>query len=100
MARRRKVYDDDDGRTIADMSGVERQSLLLPRSARSVQPESRRQDSEEPMGEERPWKEEEKVSREERRWYKLGALKAGLLIALAFIVGLGLLILILILVWG
>ena len=32
MARKKRVYEDDDGRTIADMSGVEGPSLLVPRS--------------------------------------------------------------------
>ncbi|MBE6720334.1 MAG: hypothetical protein E7571_06740 [Ruminococcaceae bacterium] len=27
----KKKYDDDDGRIVADMSGVDRQPLLLPR---------------------------------------------------------------------
>ena len=29
---KQKTYDDDDGRTIADMSGVQRGSMFLPRS--------------------------------------------------------------------
>ena len=29
---KQKTYDDDDGRTIADMSGVQRDSMFLPRS--------------------------------------------------------------------
>ncbi|MDE7171415.1 MAG: hypothetical protein K2O11_05995 [Oscillospiraceae bacterium] len=85
----KKVYDDDDGRTIADMSGIERQSLFLPRipkrdrPAPPAQPEPER---------DRPWETSE-LSPEERRWYILGALKASLLIALAFIGGLGLIVL-------
>ena len=35
---------------------------------------------------------------EERRWYVLGAMKAGLLIGLAYIVGLGLVVLLFL--WG
>ena len=31
MAREKKIYSDDDGRVIADMSGIERQPLVLPR---------------------------------------------------------------------
>ena len=97
MARRKKTYDDDDGRTIADMSDVGRQPLLLPRAPR---PTPSRQDDGEGE-EERPWEDgEERFSREERRWYILGALKAALLIALAFIVGIGIVIALMVLAWG
>lgn len=40
------------------------------------------------------------MTKEERRWYVLGALKAALLIGLVFIVGLGLAILLMIWFWG
>lgn len=82
-------YDDDDGRTIADMSGVERQAMFLPRVPRRdlLRPPQQ----ERPAEEERPW-EETGLSREERRWYILGAMKAAMLIALVFIVGLGLVV--------
>lgn len=39
-------------------------------------------------------------TKEERRWYALGALKAALLIGLAYAVGLGLVILMLLFLWG
>ena len=100
MDRRKKVHDDDDGRTIADMSGVNRQPLFVPRGLRDASRKPQRQEPEDPQREERPWeKQEELLSREERRWYILGALKAALLIALAFIVGLGLAILVMVLAW-
>lgn len=86
---KKRVYDDDDGRTIADMSGVERQPMFLPRLPRRDSPGPTRQEG--PAEEERPW-EETGLSPEERRWYILGALKAAMLIALAFIVGLGLVV--------
>lgn len=99
MARRKKVYDDDDGRTIADMSGLSPQPLFIPRlPSGTKKPEPRREETEE---EERPWeKDRNTVSKEERWWYMLGALKAALLIALAFIVGLGLCIVLLIWLWS
>ncbi len=75
---KKRAYDDDDGRTIADMSGLE---MGIPRN--------RRQDQ----------GEEIQMSKGERRFYILGALKAGLLVALAFIVGLGLVIGLLLLLW-
>lgn len=46
----------------------------------------------------RPW-EKNSVSKEERRWYILGALKAALCIGFVYILGLGLLILFLIKCW-
>lgn len=91
--------DDDDGRVIADMSGIARPGLFRSRPAKD------RQSHAAPLPEEdaekkRPWEADEAFSPEERRMYALGALKAALLIALAFILGLGLVILLLIFVWG
>lgn len=95
MARKRKEYEDDDGRTIADMSGVSRPSLLgqLPYRTRIRKPTDGAYPPEHTL-------QEDDMSHKARMWYMLGALKAALLIALAFIVGLGLLVLILLLIWG
>lgn len=49
--------------------------------------------------EERPWEQPELMTPQERRMYVLGALKAALLIGLAFIVGLGLVVLFLLQIW-
>jgi len=91
MARRKEPYDDDDGRTIADMSEVTRPNLL------SFRPFGSREDRrpEEPQQEkaDRPWDTSHQMSREERRSYILGAVIASLLIGLAFAVGIGLVIL-------
>ena len=99
MARRKKTYDDDDGRTIADMSGVAPQPLLIPgRSSGGRKPAPPADPDQAPA--DRPWEEEQdKLSREDRRLYILGALKAALLIALVFILGLGLAIVLLALLW-
>ncbi len=86
MAKRR--YEDDDGRTVADMSDVSRPELFRPRA-----PEHRR---ETPERDPRP---EERFTRQERRWYALGALKAALLIGLAYVAGLGAVIALMILLW-
>lgn len=93
MARKRKEYEDDDGRTIADMSGVSRPSLIghLPRPHRTSGETERHRPTALP---------EDEIPAKTRMWYMLGALKAALLIALAFIVGLGLLVLLLLLIWG
>lgn len=96
MARRKKTYDDDDGRTIVDMSGVERPSMFghMPASGKKDPVFSAPEEKPE-----RPW-EESGYSRSERRAAVRGALTAGLLIALAYILGLGILIAILLyLVW-
>lgn len=87
----RKQYDDDDGRTIADMSGVSAPSLFGHLPKRKAAPEQELPDV--------PSMESE-ISKEERRWYILGAMKAALLIGFAFIAGLGLVILLLMAIWG
>ena len=98
---RKKEWDDDDGRTIASMSDVGRQNLFIPRKPIR---EERRQNVPETeydrSQKDRPWEQSDQFSKQERRWYALGALKAALLIAMAFIVGLGLAILIMILIWS
>ena len=85
----RKTCDDDDGRVIADMSGV---SARTPFGFRPAG-EKKRRGGEEGPGQDpaRPW-ETGGVSRETRKGFIWGALSAALLIALAFIVGLGLVI--------
>ena len=80
MARNKKTYDDDDGRTIADMSGVSRRNLLsirLPESAAVEAPESQPQPD-------RPWDTSGQLSHSERRTFILGAVSAALLIGLPF----------------
>jgi hypothetical protein len=82
MAKHKK-YDDDDGRTVADMSGVERPggSLLFPRfpeKEKTVPSEN------ETASGEKPWENGE-MSKEERRSFVLGAMSASALIAGVFI---------------
>lgn len=100
---------EDDGHTIADMSGVGGPSLLRmrrPGPAREQGPYSAKpQDSrysQEDSGDgrqDRPWEQADPWTPQERRMYALGALKAALLIGMTFIVGLGAVILLLVLVW-
>lgn len=81
MARNKKTYEDDDGRTIADMSGVSPPNLWgihFP-SASTDGNESPRE--EEP---DRPWDTSGQLSRQERRMYILGALGAALLLCVIF----------------
>jgi hypothetical protein len=81
---------EDDGRTVADMSGITRQNLFLPRMPRKNGPVSTKQEPESSPSD-RPW-EDTSLSKKESLWYALGALKAALLIALAFLLGLGLVV--------
>ena len=92
MARRERVHEEDDGRTIADMSDLARPGMFgfrkpqKPSAAPAAAPEQ-------PSADE-PWREAEPLmTPEERRWYVLGALKAALLIGMAFVVGIGLVVL-------
>jgi|GEM_PF-279634 len=85
MAREKKTYADDDGRTIADMSGVTRRNLWglrLPadKGDNDTAPEWPVQEQEE----ERPWDTSGQINREERRAYILGTLGAAMLIGLPF----------------
>lgn len=86
----RRTYDDDDGRTIADMSDV---YVRTPLGYRSLDGKRRRETG--PAEEKKA--QDSGPGREERRSYIWGALSAALLIALAFIVGLGLVILLIVL---
>ena len=78
--------DQDDGHTIADMSDVERPNLFTFRL-----PKDRQMSSSQPQ---RAWEDNE-LSSKEKFYIILGALKAAFLIGLAYVVGFGVLILIL-----
>ena len=73
MAKKR-TYEDDDGRTIADMSGLEPMPMLFPRIPKA------KKESEEPEGnDDRPWENGEAFTDDQRRAAVGGALKAALL---------------------
>lgn len=100
----RKEWDDDDGRIIADMSGIERPRLLIPRiggrkSSTGQESDPAQREPEGQTAKERPWENESEFTPGERRMYVLGALKAALLIALAFIAGLGVAVWLMLQVW-
>lgn len=86
MARRDRVYDDDDGRTIADMSDVYSNPVLIPRRKRN-----RHTEPPKPSGED--W------DPQDRKVYIFAALRAALMIAMVYAVGFGLLIGLLLLIW-
>lgn len=92
---RRKDYGDDDGRRIADMSGLERPHLFSAASDRRTEKED---ESAEPAA--KPaWQTGQPLTGKDRRAFIWGALGAALLIALAFIGGIGLVILLMTTLW-
>ena len=88
-AKKPKVKYIDDGRTIADMSGLD---------GGFSSPFGKKKKAEEKPAKENPYNEPI-MTKKETMWYVFGALKAALLIAGAFIVGLGALILLMCLLW-
>ena len=76
MAKTKKQYDDDDGRTIADMSGVERQPLVVPHF-------SKKEGNKEPVNSENT--DDFQLTDSERRAFIGGALGAAVAIASVFV---------------
>ena len=92
--RKKKTYDDDDGRTIADMSSISRQPLILPRFKKS----ENNVDNEAQSSDDKPW-ENTSFSKKERRSYIFGALGAAVLVGSIFAISFLILILLMIFVW-
>ena len=96
MGNPAKEDPEDDGRVIADMSDVDTGSVLsgifMPRRLPRRAP-----DTEENTAEKAAPAEE--MAPEDRHAFVLGAMKAVFLIGLAYIVGLGGVILLLLLIW-
>lgn len=92
---RKKKYDDDDGRTIVDMSDISRPPILVPRLDELTK-KSKDANREEPVA--KPQSDYE-LSNTERRAAVGGALSATLLIGGAFAAGIGILIFILSRLW-
>ncbi len=87
--KQQKTYDDDDGRTIADMSGVRRSSMFLPRSLKKHGTFSQQEtDDDAPQ-----------YTDEQRRSAVGGALTAAILIAGTFIGAGAVVIALLTLIW-
>ena len=89
----KKTYDDDDGRTIVDMSGVERPPMFgaMFRTLPS------KRDEKTPQKEKKG--KESGFTKKEQRWYIFGALGGALLIGLVFVVAFALLIILLLTIW-
>jgi hypothetical protein len=90
MSRDKRVYDDDDGRTVADMSQVSRPALFgrMPESHKKTPRERPEEPQDRP---DRPW-EDHSMSRSERWAVIWGAWKASILIAGVYLVAFGLFI--------
>ena len=86
MAEKEKHWEDDDGRTIADMSQVKRPSLFgnLPGS---VYKREEKPEEQEPR-KAAPWVDDS-LSKQDRHAFFLGTMKASLLIGAAYLVGFG-----------
>jgi len=89
--KKQKTYDDDDGRTIADMSGVQRSGMFTFRSLKKNSTfHSPEEDDNTPK---------EVYTNEQRKAAVGGALSAALLIAGAFIGAGAIVIALLTLIW-
>lgn len=86
-------YDDDDGHTIVDMSQVPHTAGMLFGS----RPQKKQAPA--PSVPARPWEADDPTGME-RLMAVLGALKAGLLVGLFYIVGLGVVLLLMLLFWN
>ena len=95
----KKQYDDDDGRTIFDMSGVERQPLIIPdlHKLKELKQERKTREAEALR---REFPKETREEKKTRKSYVFGALGAGLLIGLVYLVVFAVLIVVLLLIWG
>ena len=83
----KKIYDDDDGRTVADMSGVQRQPLIIPRFKKKEKGEEESEKSD--LG---------SLSKGDRRAVIGGTLSAALLVMGIFAAVIALVILLIVLI--
>jgi len=97
MARKDDFYDD--GRTVADMSGLDGGTFIG--RLRRVRSERRAQAGKEnfPSGGAQPYGQAEN-DRKTRRYYTLGAVGAGLLIGAVYLVAFAALILLMLFIFG
>ncbi len=89
---------EDDGRTVASMEDVGRPHSFEALDRLKEFGNKKKMTDMEPVS--RPDIPEDELSGEERRWYIFGAIRAGLLIGAAYVVGLGLVIVLLLFFWG
>ena len=84
-----------DGRTVADMSGIEHDSIWLPRRRKQGHTPAQQPQ----QAADRPWEEDPQLTGRERLWAILGALKATLLICGVYLLGLLALLVLLFTLW-
>ncbi len=85
----KKKYDDDDGRSIADMSNVGQPNLFTFRNPKDKNEQAQTPDEDQS---ERPWEKKPEMPKEDRRAYVLAAVLTALGVGAVFLVGLGLII--------
>ncbi len=97
MSRKQQQYDDDDGRTVADMSDLGRWPMLgsvfiriPPNQKKEREAENTDAHTQEPLD----------LTRAEKRYAIFGAMGAALVIGLIFAGGLIAVILVMLLMWG
>lgn len=101
-----RLPEEDDGRQIADMSGIERPHLFMPRFGQNSRSDAVHhgtppEPGQQPAPNHRPWEQGmNDLSPKERRMYILGAMKASMLIGLVYVGGLGAVILLLLWLWS
>ncbi len=97
ITEKEKEVVEDDGRTVADMSGIEGHASFIGSLAGLRGDRRKRREDADAVG----VKEDKSVdmTRDEKRWFIGGALGAALLIALVFGLGLGLIILLMVIFW-
>ena len=91
--------EEDDGRTIADMSGVEHRSLFGFSPFRRDKYSGLKNEDSPQSADDRPW-EDKTLDRSETGHFILGAVGAGLLVGLVFIGAAALFIGLLLLLWN
>ena len=99
-----RLPEEDDGRQIADMSGIERSNLFMPHFGQNSASDAARRNAPPEPGQQpvpdHPWEQGMNgLSPKERRMYILGAMKASMLIGLTYVGGLGAVILLLLWLW-
>ena len=98
-----KVYDDDDGRTVADMSGLDSSNVLSGLIGFKEKKTRKKEKAGDAPGHSDASGRAYELSSQEkktRRLYILGAMRAGLLIGMVFLAGFAALIVLLLLIWG